>query len=150
MTPSRMVYYLTLHSCACIGIVGMPRMTRRSASTKEHLHHPRGKPGREDGRRSCKVYTDQMTRSRRTSDPLQTPDDRRTPDIRQVPGTGRPTLTGNPVPPIPKQNDGRPTPSGRPDPHERPNVRRRSDVRPCLCAAGPLALYLSPTYPFVA
>ena len=43
LTPSRMVYYLTLHSCACIGIVGTLQMTRRSACTKVQPHHPRGK-----------------------------------------------------------------------------------------------------------
>src|SRR4051812_24325554 len=46
-----MVYYLTLYPCACIGIVGTLQTTRRSASAKEQLHHPRGKHGREGGRR---------------------------------------------------------------------------------------------------
>src|SRR3954467_3281406 len=46
-----MVYYLTLHSCACIGIVETLRTTRRSASAREQLHHPQEKHGREGGRR---------------------------------------------------------------------------------------------------
>ena len=50
LTPSRMVYYLTLLPCACIGIVGASRMLRRSASAKEQLHHTRGKPRSDDGR----------------------------------------------------------------------------------------------------
>ena len=77
-------------------------------------------------------------------------DDRRPPDVRQVPGTGQPKPTGRPAPPVQSQNVGCPTPSGRPDPRERPDVRPRPDVRHYLCAAGPLALYPSPTYPFVA
>ena len=41
-------------SCARIGIVGTLRTTRRSASAKVQLHHPRGRPGSDDGRRrSC-------------------------------------------------------------------------------------------------
>ena len=65
-----------------IGIVGTSRMMRRSASAKEHLHPPRGKPGREDGRRrNCRVFSDRTTGSHWTSDPLQPPDDRRTSDV---------------------------------------------------------------------
>src|SRR3954471_15692907 len=71
-----MVYYLTLYPCACIGIVGTLQTTRRSASAKEQLHHPRGKHGREGGRRprtsgttACKRYYRSRT-SGTTAPPL--------------------------------------------------------------------------------
>ena len=96
---------------------------------------------------------------------LQRPDDRKppdvrpstaagrptTPDVRQVPGTGRPTLTGNPVPPVPRRISERPTRAGRPVRPEPPDVRPPPVVRYLpVCSRGPLALYPSPTYPFVA
>ena len=85
------------------------RTTRKSASSKEHLHHPRGKRGSEDGRRrSCGAFNGQMTD--------------KTPDVRRVPAPGRRTLTRRPAPPVQSQNLGSPTPSGRPDPRERPDV----------------------------
>ena len=80
-----MVYYLTLHSCAYIGIVGTPQTTRRSASASVQLHHPRGKRGSEHGRRwSCGVYNVWTTRSHRTPDTLQRPDGRRPLDVRRT------------------------------------------------------------------
>ena len=57
LTHSRMVYYLTLLPCACIGIVRASRMLR-SASAEEQLHHLLGKPGSDDRRRrSCWCYS---------------------------------------------------------------------------------------------
>ena len=106
-----MVYYLTFLSCACIGIAGASLTTTRSASAKEHLHHPRGKLGSEDGRRrscnkatatGCPMIHGRPTRPRpgqpeepqpmhttaaerptrhRMSDTLQPPDDRTLPEI---------------------------------------------------------------------
>ena len=50
-----MVYYLTFFSCAYISIVGASRMTRRSASARVRLHHPRRQHGREDARKEKKM-----------------------------------------------------------------------------------------------
>src|SRR6187399_146638 len=83
-----MVYYLTLHSCACICIVGASRMMRRSVSGKDHLHHLRGKRGREDGRNGAAAsFRLRTTGVYRTSDASQ--------------ATGSPGATGRPVPPEP-------------------------------------------------
>ena len=44
-----MVYYLTPLSCAYIGVSGATHSSRRSPRRREHLHHPRGKPGSGEG-----------------------------------------------------------------------------------------------------
>ena len=138
-----MVYYLTLHR-ACIGIVGASRMTRRSASAKDHLHHPRGKHGREDGRNGAAgkaTGSGRPSSIRRPTTPRR-PDDRRPPDVRDIGNrteiqeiTGSPGATGRPVPPEP------------------PDVRCPADDRHLSAysvrARGP-CIPLSPlTYPFV-
>ena len=76
-----MVYYLTLLPCACIGIAGTLRTTWRSASAKEHLHHPRGKRGNEDARRRV---------------------------VEEAPPTGRPVGSGRQVPEDPPDDRSRP------------------------------------------
>jgi hypothetical protein len=70
-----MVYYVTLLSCACIGIVGASQMMRRSASVEEHPHHLRGTRGSGDGRRNEKTEL-LLSYSGRTSGPR--------PDIRRL------------------------------------------------------------------
>ena len=114
LKPSRMVYYLTLHSCAYIGIVGTLRIMRRSASAKEQLHYPRGKHGREDERRrSCRAY------SIRTSNvPL---------DVRHSIAPGRPTSTGRPTHPQPAA--AKPRAVRRPMRHRTFDESQRSDER---------------------
>ena len=49
-----MVYYLTLLLCALIGWSHMMNVQWRRSGTRERLHHPRGKLGREDGREKKK------------------------------------------------------------------------------------------------
>ena len=139
-----MVYYLTLHR-ACIGIVGASRMTRRSASAKDHLHHPRGKPGREDARRRVveeAPATGRPVGSRRPA-PEDPPDDRSRPDDRcpctrakradvrrhrttgdRTTGPDRKSATS-----IRARTSGRSAPTGRPAAHEPPDDRSPADVR---------------------
>ena len=89
-------------------------MTRRSASAKEHLHHPRGKHGREDGRRrSCGVPS-----GRTTNVPL---------DVRQSTATRRRGCDGRPsprTPAFPRVQPTRSTATGRPTETERPTPPR--------------------------
>ena len=122
-----MVYYLTLLPCACIGIVGASRMLRRSASAKEQLHHPRGKHGREDGRRrSYGVY------SGRTTDVP--------PDVRHSIAVGRPTTSGRPTSTNDRTTDAdRTTDTSCPEPK-----RRKSDA---LWTFGPPRATGRPTLP---
>src|SRR4051812_3482793 len=71
LTPSRMVYYLTLLPCACIGIVGASRILRRSASAKEQLHHLQEKPGSNDERIRRQLTRPGHPALARTSGPLR-------------------------------------------------------------------------------
>ena len=138
-----MVYYLTLHSRTCIGIVGTLRTARRSASASVQLHHPRGKRGNKDARRRAIEEAPASGRPASNRRPATPPNERMSgphqttdtstpePNQRKTEDTGRPPATGLTVPPQPSQSErksgdyrtsgspratGRPVPSGRPVP----------------------------------
>ena len=76
LVPSRMVYYLTVLPCACIGLSPMMIVPWRRSSTSEHLHHRRRKLGSGEGtvKKKARFHMRRRVSTRRlTTRPLDTP-----------------------------------------------------------------------------
>ena len=66
--PSRMVYYLTPLSCACIGVSGATCSSMRNPIGRVQLHHPRGEHTKEGSSPSPRRRTRRPQGRRRRED----------------------------------------------------------------------------------
>ena len=137
-----MVYYLTLLPCALIGWSHMTNVQWRRPSTRESLHHLRGKLRREDGREEKK-------RRRYCSCPLRVPGvlDPRVPGLSSTPP--RPTPGARCLGPLGARAHlapSQPTPGARS--HGPP--RAQSTVCVQLWPSGLVSSHFALTYPLLA
>jgi hypothetical protein len=130
-------------------------MLRRSASAKDRLHHPREKPGNDDGRGTGEgsqapdirpwpghpAPGDVNDSSSPAAQVLQAPDIRRQPRTSGASGhPGHPARSPEIRRPLSREHRGRPRQPGHPAPQPgHPDPRKGPDIRPDARTSGPPA-----------